>query len=152
MPAISKSDNATLMTDPILISDSSAAGTDVPGGRRRDDRVTLLALGGMEMAEPAAVFGLVACLVLFSLALAAQVIYGVAVIYAFPIALSAWFFGRWVGGAMGAFALVAYVVVTVATNQRLDPAAVVLPALALVTAVSVAGSEWARRSEHLVRL
>ena len=140
------------MTEPPLIPGQAATGTDVPGGRRWDDRVTYLALGRLEMAEPAAVFGLVACLVLFSLALAAQVIYGVAVIYAFPIALSAWFFGRWVGSAMGAFAVVAYVVVTISTNQRLDSAAVVLPALVLVTAVSVAGSEWARRSEHLVRL
>jgi signal transduction histidine kinase len=152
MTAISKSDNATLMTEHELISEQGSVGMDVPGGRRRDDRVTFLALGRMEMAEPAAVFGLVACLMLFSLALAAQVMYEVAVIYAFPIALSAWFFGRWVGTAMGAFALVAYLVVAVATNQRLDSAAVVLPALALVTAVSVAGSEWARRSEHLVRL
>jgi signal transduction histidine kinase len=152
MDVISKSDNGTLMTEPTVMSEASRPSADVPGGRRWDDRVTYLALGRLEMAEPAAVFGLVACLVLFSLALAAQVIYGVAVIYAFPIALSAWFFGRWVGGAMGAFALVAYIMVAVATNQRLDSAVVVLAALALVTAVSVAGSEWARRSEHLVRL
>src|ERR1700704_2987223 len=132
MTAISKSDNATLMTDPELVSEPGAADADVPGGRRWDDRGTFLTLGRLEMAEPAAVFGLVACLVLFSLALAAQVVYGVAVMYAFPIALSAWFFGRWVGGAMGAFALVAYIVVTVATNQRLDSAVVVLAALALV--------------------
>jgi signal transduction histidine kinase len=140
------------MTEPTLRSDSTATGADVPVGRRWDDRVTFLALGRLEMAEPAAVFGLIACLVLFSLALAAQVTYGVAVIYAFPIALSAWFFGRWVGGAMGAFALVGYMVVAVSTKQRLDSAAVVLPAIALVTAVSIAGAEWARRSEHLVRL
>jgi two-component system phosphate regulon sensor histidine kinase PhoR len=142
----------SLMKDPMPAADAVLSGIDLPGGRRWDDRVTFLALGRLEMAEPAAVFGLIACLALFSLALAAQVIYGVAVIYAFPIALSAWFFGRWVGGAMGAFAVVGYIVVAISTNQRLDAAAVVMPALVLVTAVSVAGSEWARRSESLVRL
>jgi signal transduction histidine kinase len=139
------------MTKPTLLSEP-VNGTDVPGGRRWDDRVTFLALGRLEMAEPAAVFGLVACLVVFSLALAAQVVYAVAVIYAFPIALAAWFFGRWVGAATGIFALVAYLMVAISTKQRLDSAAVVLPAIALVTVVSVAGSEWARRSERLVRL
>ena len=118
----------------------------VPQGRRWDDRVTTLALGRLEMEDSAAVFGLVACLVLFSLALGADIVYDVVVIYAFPIALAAWFFGRWVGGAMGAFALVAHVAVALATNQRLDALAVVVPAIVFVTLLSIAGTEWARRS------
>jgi signal transduction histidine kinase len=58
-----------------------------------------MSLSRLETKESAAVFGLIACLILFSLALASEIAYGLSVLYAFPIGLSAWFFGRWVGAS-----------------------------------------------------
>ncbi|MDQ6748138.1 MAG: hypothetical protein M3010_08565, partial [Candidatus Dormibacteraeota bacterium] len=45
----------------------------------------------------AVIFGVTACLVLLSIALLVNVAYGVIILYAFPIAMSAWLFGRWIG-------------------------------------------------------
>lgn len=48
--------------------------------------------------ESAAVlFGVVACLILLSVALLVNVAYGLIILYAFPIAMSAWLLGRWIG-------------------------------------------------------
>jgi signal transduction histidine kinase len=123
-----------------------------PRGRRWDDRLTLASLGFLEINESAAVFGMLVVLVLLSLALLANISFGVSLIYAFPIAISVWLFGRWVGVATGAFAICAVIIVGVVEHQRGDTLAVVVPALALITLVSIAGSEWARRSEDLVML
>jgi signal transduction histidine kinase len=134
------------------MSDSIQTGLDEPRGRRWDDRLTFLSLGRLEMNESVAVFGLVSCLVLFSLALTSDIAYGLSVLYAFPIGLSAWLFGRWVGAAMGGFAVVSFATVAVVQRQSLGQAAVVVLALVLVTLVSIVATEWARRSERLVRL
>ncbi len=123
-----------------------------PRGRRWDDRLTLASLGFLKINESAAVFGMLACLVLLSLALLANISFGVSIMYAFPIAVSVWLFGRWVGVATGTFAICAVIIVGVVQHQRGDTLAVVVLAVALITLVSIAGSEWARRSEDLVML
>jgi signal transduction histidine kinase len=134
------------------MSEQTARRAISPRGRRWDDRLTLASLGFLEIKESAAVFGMLICLMLLSLALLANISFGVSIIYAFPIALSVWLFGRWVGVATGAFAIFAVVIVGLVEHQRGDTLAVVVPALALITLVSIAGSEWARRSEDLVML
>jgi signal transduction histidine kinase len=127
-------------------------GLDAPRGRRWDDRFTSLSLGRLEMNESAVVLGLVSCLVLFSLALASDIAYGLGFLYAFSIGLSAWFFGRWVGAATGAFAVVSSV--TVAAVMRHSPGKVVIVVLALLlaTLILIVATEWIRRSVRLVRL
>src|ERR1700737_973602 len=134
------------------MSESLSTGADAPHEISWYDRFRLRPLTRVEMNGSAAVFGLVACLMLFSLALASDIYLGLGVLYAFPIGLSAWFFGRWVGAAMGAFAVIAFVTVALATRQGLGQVAVVVPALVVVTLVSIMASEWVRRSERLVRL
>ena len=134
------------------MSDLEQSGPNEPRGRRWDDRFTFLSLGRLDMNESAAVFGLVSCLILFSLALASDIAYGLSVLYAFPIGLSAWLFGRWVGAAMAGFAVVSFATVAVVQRQSLGQVAVVVLALVLVTLVSIVATEWARRSERLVRL
>jgi signal transduction histidine kinase len=134
------------------MSEHTARRAISPRGRRWDDRLTLASLGFLEINESAAVFGMLVCLLLLSLALMANINFGVSLIYAFPIAISVWLFGRWVGVATGTFAICAVIIVGVVENQRGDTVAVVVPALALITLVCIAGSEWARRSEDLVML
>src|ERR1700737_5151812 len=87
------------------MSEPKHTGPDAPRGRRWDDRFTFLSLGRVGMNESVAVFGLISCLLLFSLALASDMAYGVPFFYVFPIGLAAWLFGRWVGAAMGASAV-----------------------------------------------
>ncbi|HXA43494.1 MAG TPA: HAMP domain-containing sensor histidine kinase [Candidatus Solibacter sp.] len=134
------------------MSEQTAQGRIYSRGRRWDDRLTRASLGWLEVNESAAVFGMLACLALLSLGLISNITYGVSIVYAFPIALSTWLFGRWVGVATGAFAICAAITVAIVQHGRSDTLAVVVPALALITVVCIAGSEWARRSEHLVRL
>jgi|GEM_PF-1528389 len=134
------------------MSEPKQTGPDAPRGRRWDDRFTFLSLGRVGMNESVAVFGLISCLLLFSLALASDMAYGVPFFYVFPIGLAAWLFGRWVGSAMGAFAVFSVATVAVVMRQGLGRVAVVILALVLVTLTSILVSEWIRRSERLVRL
>lgn len=94
------------------------------------------------------VFGMIACLILLSVAFLIDLVFSVAIFYAFPIALAAWLFGRWPGVGAAAVAVSA----TVGVGIFHDPArlAVIIPALGLITVISVGGSEWARRSEQLL--
>ncbi|HEV3232629.1 MAG TPA: ATP-binding protein [Candidatus Dormibacteraeota bacterium] len=94
--------------------------------------------------------GAIACLTLLSLAFLAQLGLGVSILYAFPVALACWLFGRWVGLAFTAGALVAMVTAEVATSQGLARLAVTMPALVLVTLVSIVASERAAGSEALM--
>ncbi|MFN2466291.1 MAG: ATP-binding protein [Candidatus Dormibacteria bacterium] len=98
------------------------------------------------------IFGVTACLVLLSVALAVNVAYGVIILYAFPIAMSAWLFGRWIGIGVAGFAVLGMVSVAVVGRRAEEALPVAIPALVLVTVVSIAASEWARRSESLVDL
>ncbi|MFN2462651.1 MAG: ATP-binding protein [Candidatus Dormibacteria bacterium] len=100
----------------------------------------------------AVVFGVTACLILLSVAFLVNVAYGVIILYAFPIAMTSWLFGRWMGAGVAAFAVLGTVLVAVVGQRAVEALPVSLPALVLVTVVSIAASEWARRSESLVDL
>ena len=100
---------------------------------------------------PDVVFGMVACLVLLSLALVVDMGFGVILLYAFPIALGAWLFGRWVGILMTAFAVLSSVLVGISQHDPLAKTAVAVPALAVIAVICIAATEWARNSERLLR-
>ena len=98
------------------------------------------------------IFGVTAVLVLLSVALFVNVAYGVIILYAFPVAMAAWLFGRWLGIGVAGFAVLGTVSVAVIGHRAEEALPVSIPALVLVTVVSIAASEWARRSESLVDL
>ncbi|GAC1331920.1 MAG: hypothetical protein NVSMB17_10430 [Candidatus Dormibacteria bacterium] len=100
----------------------------------------------------AVIFGATACLILLSVALLVNVAYGVIILYAFPIAMASWLFGRWLGIGVAIFAVLGTVSVSVLGQRAVEALPVSIPALMLVTVVSIAASEWARRSESLVDL
>ena len=100
----------------------------------------------------AVIFGVTACLILLSVAFFVNVAYGVIILYAFPIALGSWMFGRWIGIGTALFAVLATVSVAFLGQRAVEALPVSVPALVLVTVVSIAASEWARRSESLVDL
>src|ERR1035437_10986622 len=117
------------------MSEQTARRTISPRGRRWDDRLTLASLGFLKINESAAVFGMLVCLVLLSLGLMANISFGVSIMYALPIAVSVWLFGRWVGVATGAFAICAVIIVGVVEHPRGDLLAVVVPRLGCVMLV-----------------
>src|SRR5258708_14457314 len=98
--------------------EQTAQGRIYSRGRRWDDRLTRASLGWLEVNESAAVFGLLACLALLSLGLITNIAFGVSIVYAFPIALSPWLFGRWVGVATGAFAICAALTAAIVQHRR----------------------------------
>ena len=98
------------------------------------------------------IFGVVAVLVLLSVALFINVAYGVVILYAFPVAMASWLFGRWLGIGVSAFAVVGTITVGLIGHRAEEALPVSIPALLLVTVVSIAASEGARRSEILVDL
>jgi len=98
------------------------------------------------------IFSAMACLVLLSVALFMNVTYGVIILYAFPVAMAAWLFGRWIGIGVATFAVLGTVTVAVLGHRAEEALPVSIPALLLVTVVSIAASEGARRSEALVVL
>jgi signal transduction histidine kinase len=103
--------------------------------------------------ESAAVlFGATACMILLSVALVVNVAYGVIILYAFPIAMAAWLFGRWIGIGVALFAVLGTLSISVIGQRTAEALPVSIPALVLVTVVSIGASEWARRSESLVDL
>jgi len=100
----------------------------------------------------AVIFGATACLILLSVALMVNAAYGVIILYAFPIAMAAWLFGRWIGVGVALFAVLGTISVAALGGRVVEALPVSVPALVLVTVVSIAASEWARRSESLVDL
>ncbi|HEY8741011.1 MAG TPA: GAF domain-containing sensor histidine kinase [Candidatus Dormibacteraeota bacterium] len=98
------------------------------------------------------ILGATVCLTLLSMALVVNVAYGVIILYAFPIAMSAWLFGRWIGIGVAGFAVLGMISVALIAKRSQEALPVAIPALVLVTVVSIAASEWAQRSESLVVL
>jgi signal transduction histidine kinase len=98
------------------------------------------------------IFGVLACLILLSAALVVNVTFGVIILYAFPILMSSWFFGRWIGIGVAGFAVLGMVSVAVIGHRTEEALPVSIPALVLVTVVAIAASEWFHRSERLVIL
>jgi signal transduction histidine kinase len=98
------------------------------------------------------IFGVAGCLVLLSVALFFNVAYGVVILYAFPVAMAAWLYGRWIGLGVAGFAVLGTVAVALVGHRAEEALPVSIPALLLVTVVSIAASEGARRSEILVDL
>lgn len=98
------------------------------------------------------IFGVVACMVILSIALFVNAVYGVIILYAFPVAMAAWLFGRWIGIGVATFAVIGTVTVALVGHRAEEALAVTVPALLLVTVISIAASEGARRSEVLVDL
>ncbi|MGI8608385.1 MAG: ATP-binding protein [Candidatus Dormibacteria bacterium] len=98
------------------------------------------------------IFGVVACMVLLSMALFVNAAYGVIILYAFPVAMAAWLFGRWIGIGVAGFAVLGTISVAIVGHRAEEALPVSIPALLLVTVVSIVASEGARRSEILVDL
>ena len=96
------------------------------------------------------VFGLIACLLLLSAAMVADLDFSVAIFYAIPIALAAWLFGRWIGVGVTAFSVVATTSVAILAHHDAQTLPIFLAGLLLVGIISVGGSEWARQSDELV--
>jgi signal transduction histidine kinase len=100
----------------------------------------------------AVVFGMTACLILLSVALLANIVFGLIILYAFPIAMAAWLFGRWIGIGVAGFAVLGAVTSALVGRRAAEALPVSIPALVLVTVVAVAAADWFRRSENLVEL
>jgi len=99
---------------------------------------------------PGVVFGMLTCLVLFSIALVANIFYGIVIFYALPVGLAAWLFGRTPGIAAAAFATVATVSCGLFSPHQPQVLPVSLPALVLVSVAIIAGIEWGRQNERLL--
>ena len=132
-----------------------------PSERRPGQGAVVRGAGGFRLAalrlvapdeSAAVIFGATACLVLLSVALLVNVAYGVIILYAFPIAMASWLFGRWIGIGVALFAVLGTVSVALVGHKQVEALPVSVPALVLVTVVSIAASEWVRRSERLVVL
>lgn len=96
------------------------------------------------------VFGLIACMLLLSIATLTDLQFSVAIFYALPIALAAWLFGRWIGAGVILFSVVSTASVQLFAHHNPAALPVFISGLVLVGVISIGGSEWARRSDDLV--
>jgi signal transduction histidine kinase len=96
------------------------------------------------------VFGLIACMLLLSVATLTDLQFSVAIFYALPIALAAWLFGRWVGAGVVLLCVVSTSAIQVFAHHNPAALPIFISGLVLVGVISIGGSEWARRSDQLV--
>jgi signal transduction histidine kinase len=96
------------------------------------------------------VFGLIACLLLLSVASVADLVSRTAILYTIPIALAAWVLGRWLAAAVTGFAIASSVAIALFAHHQLGNLPIFIPGLILVGLIAIGGAEWARRSDELV--
>ena len=100
--------------------------------------------------DGAVVLGVIGCLLMLSLAVLLDIQFRLILFYAFPVAVAAWYFGRVIGLGVAAIALTSASVVAVASHHDISYLPAGLLGLAVLTALSVGGAEWSRRSDGLL--